>query len=131
MENMYKKFPWMNTDTGLLVLRLGLALVFISAGWAKFSDMPGTIGFFASMGFSAFWAYVVTWVELLGGVAVLFGFGTRLAAGLLAIVMIMASYKTKANPQMMMLPTFLLFTCVSLKLSGAGKYSFDLMKMKS
>lgn len=126
---MYKKFPWVNVDSGLLVLRLGLALVFITAGWAKFHDMQSTIGYFGSMGFAPFWAYLVTAVELLGGVAVLFGLFTRIAAGLLFIIMVVAAYMTRGNSQMMILPMFLVFVTLSLKFCGAGKYSLD-AKMK-
>lgn len=122
--SIIRKFPWLyNTDTGLLVLRIGVSIIFIFAGWMKYKDMTGTVGFFASIGFSAFWAYLVTAVELLGGIAVLLGIWTRVAAKLLAIVMVVAIYVVHGNPQMLMTPVLMLFATVALVLAGGGKYS--------
>ena len=89
MKNM--KYPsWCTTNSGLLVLRIGVGLIFLLAGWMKASDMTATVGQFGMMGFVPFWAYLVTAVELLAGISVLLGLCTRVAAGLLAIVMIVA-----------------------------------------
>jgi uncharacterized membrane protein YphA (DoxX/SURF4 family) len=52
--------------------------------------MEQTIGFFASVGFSAFMAWVVAITETVAGAAVIIGFSTRIAASLLAIIMIVA-----------------------------------------
>jgi uncharacterized membrane protein YphA (DoxX/SURF4 family) len=122
--SIIRRFPWLyNTDTGLLVLRIGVSIIFIFAGWMKYKDMTGTVGFFASIGFKAFWAYLVTAVELLGGIAVLLGVCTRVAAKLLAIVMVVAIYVVHGNPQMLMTPVLMLFATVALVLAGGGKYS--------
>lgn len=118
-----KKCSWVNTNAGLLVLRLGMAFVFIMAGWEKVSHLQMTVGMFGQMGFNAFWAYVVSFVELLGGIAILLGVWTRLAATLLAIAMIVAVYVTRANAGMMMTPLILVFTNVTLFLTGGGAYS--------
>jgi putative oxidoreductase len=93
---MLKNYSW-STDVGLLILRLGVGAIFITTGYMKmFNGTPsgahfilttGTVGFFASLGFSAFWAYLVTAVEFLGGVSVLFGIYNRVSAALLAVVM--------------------------------------------
>ena len=108
-----KKCSWMNTDTAMLVLRIGVGAIFIFAGWMKVHDLPGTVGMFAGMGFSAFWAYVASFVEFLGGIAVLLGAGTRVAAGLLAVVMIVAAYVVHSNPMMLMTPVSLLFSTLA------------------
>jgi putative oxidoreductase len=89
----------------------------------KASNMAGTIAFFASIGFSAFWAYLVTAVELVGGLAVLLGVYIRDAAILLAIIMIVAIYVTPKELNTLMTPIVMLFTTVSLVLSGGGRYS--------
>ena len=111
---------WFNTDFGLLVLRIGVGIIFIFAGWMKVSDLHATVGMFASMGFGAFWAYVASFAELLGGIAVILGFYTRIAAGFLAITMAVAISVTFKNPEMMMTPMALLFSNLSLILSGGG-----------
>src|SRR3989338_6799362 len=104
INKMIEKCSWCNVDTGLLVLRVGVGAIFIMSGWTKAADLSLTVGMFATMGFSAFCAYLVTAVELVGGIAVLFGIYSRVAALLLAIVMLVASYELRANPQMMITP---------------------------
>ena len=123
LNSMIKKSSWCNTDSALLVLRIGVGAIFIMTGWMKFSDLPGTVGFFATMGFSAFWAYLVTAVELLGGISVLLGFYTRIAAKLLAIVMLVAIYELRTQPQMVITPVSIFFSALALMLAGGGKYS--------
>ncbi len=114
---------WCNVDSGLLVLRIGVGAIFIYNGWLKVSDLAGTVGFFGTIGFAPFWAYLVSFIELIGGIAVLLGIYTRVAAGLLAIIMLVASYKLLATPQMLIAPVSLLFSTIALKLAGGGKYS--------
>ncbi len=125
MQNsMCKKWcSWCTTDAGLLALRIGVGGIFIATGWLKVSDLAATVEAFGTMGFAPFWAYLVSFVELLGGVAVLLGVYTRVAAGLLAVVMLVASYKLLSAPQMLIAPVSLLFSTVALKLAGGGKYS--------
>jgi putative oxidoreductase len=123
INEMIKKYSWCNTDSGLFVLRVGVAAIFLMTGWMKASNMAGTIAFFASIGFSAFWAYLVTAVELVGGLAVLLGVYIRGAAMLLAIIMIVAIYVTPKELNTLMTPIVMLFTTVSLVLSGGGRYS--------
>ena len=80
---------------------------------------------FATLGFSAFWAYLASWVELLGGIAVLLGIGiyTRVAAKLLSIVMLVAIYLLRDNFTMVMLPFLMFFATFALMMTGPGKYS--------
>ncbi len=124
-ESMFAKFPWVNTDLGLLLLRIGVGSIFIFTGWMKVSDMTGTVGFFSSLGFSAFWAYLVTAVELLGGIAVLVGAGiyTRISAKLLAIIMLVAMYLLRSDLASLMTPFMMFFAASAILFAGAGKYS--------
>ena len=118
-----KSSSWCSADAGLLALRIGVGAIFIFSGWMKVSDLAGTVAFFGTIGFAPFWAYLVAFVEFLGGIAVLLGVYTRIAAGLLAVVMLVASYKLLATPQMMIAPVSLLFSTIALKLAGGGTYS--------
>jgi uncharacterized membrane protein YphA (DoxX/SURF4 family) len=54
--------------------------------------MEGTIGFFGSLGFDPMWAYVVAYVEFIGGIAIALGAATRLFGSLFAIIMVVAIY---------------------------------------
>ncbi len=124
MFSMVKKCSWRTSDAGLLVLRIGIGALFIFAGYMKAQDMAATIGQFSSMGFSAFWTYVVTIVELVAGVAVLLGIFTRIAAALVSVVMIVAlTVVWKGGMNMIMTPAITLFATVALFLSGSGRFS--------
>lgn len=79
-----------NHDLGMLLLRLAVGVIFIAHGWDKLSDMDSTIAFFAQLGFPAVLAYLVAVIELLGGIALVVGLWTDLAALLLAIIMVVA-----------------------------------------
>ena len=101
-----------NHDLGMLLLRLAVGIVFVAHGWAKFADMASTIGFFGQLGMPAILAYVVAAVELLGGLALVVGIYTDLAALLLTIVMAVALVYVKM---------------VTLKMGLLGGYEFDLV----
>jgi putative oxidoreductase len=87
------------TKWGLFLLRLSVGVIFLYHGWGKLTNMEATIGFFTSLSFpaAAFWAYVVALVEFLGGVALILGIWTRLAAKLLAITMLVALLTVHLN----------------------------------
>lgn len=137
-NSLCKKGSWCTADAGLLALRIGVGAIFIFTGWMKVSDLSGTVAFFGTLGFGPFWAYLVSFVELVGGIAVLLGVYTRIAAGLLSIIMLVAVYKLFPNLQMLefpswqyllkgiqmaMTPISILFSTVALHLAGGGKYS--------
>ena len=67
---------------GVALLRVALGAMFLSHGLLKLLvfTLPGTAGFFASVGFPAFTAYLVVPAEILAGIALLLGFRTRLIA---------------------------------------------------
>jgi putative oxidoreductase len=75
-------------------LRAGLGLVFLMHGGQKLfvSGISGTAGFMESVGMPlpAVSAVVATLLELVGGLAILLGVGTRVAAFLLAAEMLVA-----------------------------------------
>lgn len=123
LSNISKKCSWMNSDTGILVLRIGVAAVFIMAGWMKISNLTQTVALFGSMGMGAFWAYVASFGELIGGILVLFGVFTRIGALILAVVMGVAISLTYKDMAMVMTPFVLFVSNLSLILSGGGRFS--------
>ncbi|MCX6781100.1 MAG: DoxX family protein [Candidatus Magasanikbacteria bacterium] len=82
-------------DWGLLLIRLGLAAVFLTHGVQKLTHIDGTIAFFAGLGFSSFFAWLVAICETLGGFALLFGVYMQAVGPVLAIVMLVAIFKAK------------------------------------
>lgn len=77
----------------VLVGRVLLSILFIIAGSGKLMAISGTAGFFGSLGLPlpTITAIVVGLVELLGGLAILFGFKTRIAAIVIAVFVLAAT----------------------------------------
>lgn len=68
-----------NADLAALILRVSLGVLFLAhAGLKLFVFTPaGTAGFFESLGFPGFLAYLVIAAELFGGLALIAGTWTR------------------------------------------------------
>lgn len=77
---------------GILVLRLALGIIFIAHGSRKLKNLKNTQAWFHSEGFKPGWFFgtLVTFSELLGGIAILLGFFMQCAALILTIVMLFA-----------------------------------------
>ncbi len=89
-----------SAGSAVLVLgRILLSLMFILAGFSKLTAIGGTAGWFASLGLPVptLTAVVVGLVELIGGVAVLVGFQTRIAAAVLALFTVGATLIAHMN----------------------------------
>ncbi|WP_270181274.1 DoxX family protein [Alkalihalobacillus sp. CinArs1] len=83
---------------GVLLLRIVLGTTFMIHGFAKFQGgIENTVGFFQSVGLPGFAAYVVALIELIGGIAIILGLGTRIVARLFAIIMIGAIFTVKLS----------------------------------
>lgn len=78
----------------VLVGRILLSIIFILAGFGKITALGGTAGYFASMGLPVpmVTAVVVALVELIGGIAILVGFQTRIAAIVLALFSVATAF---------------------------------------
>jgi putative oxidoreductase len=118
--------------------RLLLAALFLPAGLAKMTGFAGTVGYIASVGLPAatLAAVAAILVEVLGGVALILGLGTRLAALALALFTLVASFIFHAYwavPADQAYVTELLFFkniavaggLMVLAASGAGGWSID------
>ncbi|AVQ00101.1 hypothetical protein C7S18_12975 [Ahniella affigens] len=116
------------------LLRLALGTIFIAHGLLKVLvfTIPGTVGFFQSVGLPGFLAYIVIAAELLGGTALLLGFLTRWAALGLAIVAFGAIMPHAGNGWVFSsngggweYPLFLAIACLVQALLGAGRFGLD------
>lgn len=74
--------------------RLLLALLFVPAGIGKIGGFAGTAGYIASKGLPMpeLGALIAIVVEVAGGLALIAGFGTRLAALVLALFTLVATF---------------------------------------
>src|SRR3989344_6661424 len=119
------------SNFGPLILRVALGLVFVIHGYPKlFGGFSQTVGFFESVGIKPgkFWVFVVGAVEFFGGIALILGFATQLAALLIAVNMIVAMVKVKFQKGFVDGYEFdlvLLAMALSLILTGAGAFALD------
>ena len=67
---------------GASVLRIHLGIILLAHGWLKVSvfTLAGTVGYFASLGLPSIVAYLIIIGEIAGGIALILGIQTRLAA---------------------------------------------------
>ena len=116
-------------DLAILLLRIGVGVIFIVAGWSKLTGIEGTQGFFENSGIPlpGIMAWVVAIIEFVGGILVLTGTYIRIPALLLACVMIGALIFTKLDGGFgaMRLDIMLLLTSLALFIFDSGKYSVD------
>jgi len=126
-----------STDLGVFILRLAQGIMFLSHGLLKLFvfTLPGTAGFFASVGYPSWLAYVVVPAEVLSGIALLVGFQTRWVAlagipillGALAVHLGNGWLFSSANGGWEY-PLYLVVISVVLVIAGGGRYSVSSVK---
>jgi putative oxidoreductase len=83
---------------GNLFLRTALGVIFFAHGFDKVSKgVEHVAERFEGIGLPGFLAYFVTYTELLGGIALLFGYATKYVSSALAVIMLGAIVKVKWN----------------------------------
>lgn len=118
-----------NPDLGMLFLRLGLAATFLNAGWFKVSNIAMVVGGMGEAGIPAILAYIVSYGELLAGLALLVGIFSRYAGILLSIIMVVAIAKVHfVNGFSLQNGGYeynlvLLLAAMAMVTFGSGKYS--------
>lgn len=122
------KAVYTNPNLGLFILRAVLGGIFIAHGLQKIQMMNDMIGFFGTLGLSAFWVYVATYGELLAGIAMVLGIFTRLAGYIISIIMIVATtiLVTKLGVGFFggyELTVALLASAICIALTGPGAFS--------
>ena len=123
-KNMCCGESWM--PAALLALRLAVGVVFAVHGWAKLGDVDAFAGMLSTGGWplATFFAWVVAIVEFVGGLMLIVGIYARLAAKLLAIIMIVALLfvHTKLPWATAELPLVLLGGSLAIMAMGGGKW---------
>ena len=123
-------------DTGLAIVRIATAVIFIAHGWQKVFQfgIAGVTQGFAQMGIpmAGITAPLVAGLELVGGALLLIGLLTRPIALLLAIDMLGAMLLVHLRngfflPDGFEFTFILLATSLALVLAGAGALSVDSM----
>ncbi len=123
------------TEYAALLLRLSLGVMYIAHGLLKVFvfTMPGTVGFFESLGLPGFVAYLTVIAELGGGALLILGIYVPLVSiGLLPVVL-GATWAHSGNGWVFSAegggweyPLFLAVTTLVMALLGAGKHAINL-----
>lgn len=122
-------------DIAIAIVRIVVGIAFFMHGYQKLFQMGigGVGGFFGSLGIPAagLMAAVVTFVELLGGLALVLGIGTRIAAILLTIDMLTAMFVVHISNGFFVsnngieLVFILGAACIAFAIYGPGAFSLD------
>jgi putative oxidoreductase len=136
---LYRKL-FMNNALNLIG-RILLAALFLPAGLSKLSGFEGTVGYIGSVGLpiASVAAAAAIAVEILGSVALIVGFQTRITSAVLAVFTIVASVFFHAfwaaAPEQAFVQQLLFFKNIGviggllvLVSSGAGAWSIDAKK---
>ena len=122
-----KKFE----DVGLLVGRILMPILFITAGWGKITGYAGTQQYMEAMGVPGFMLPLVILLEFGGGLAILFGFLTRFTALFTAgftiptAFLFHSNFAEGVNQLMFMKNLSIAGGFLVLGLVGPGAYSLD------
>lgn len=128
-ESVASHFLW----AGPLLARLVVGYVFMLTGWSKLNNLPQMIENFRGWGIPApeFMTPLVSGIECFGGLFLILGFLTRISAGALGVVMVVAIISAKLS-EVDSLETLLGFEETTylvvffwLAVAGAGKASID------
>lgn len=119
-------------DLAAGLLRTGLGVMFIAHALLKYYvfTLPGTAGFFESLGLPGALGYATFAAELVGGVMLVFGVYTRAVAFALVPVLLGATWAHLGNGWTFSAPkggweypAFLTLAAVVVGLLGDGRYS--------
>jgi len=124
-----------------LIGRLLIAALFLPAGLSKLTGFEGTVGYIASVGLPlpAVGAAIAFVVEIAGSLALIAGFQTRIAAAVLALFTLVATFFFHAfwaaAPEQAFVQQLMFFKNIAvvggllvLVASGAGALSVDARK---
>jgi putative oxidoreductase len=88
----------LNNEIGAFILRVTLGALFFIHGLVKFQGgIENIVGWFSSIGLPGFMAYAVALIEIIGGIALIIGLGTRIVTALFSLLMIGAILKVKLS----------------------------------
>ncbi len=142
VKKIHEKFlefdHWFQSPT-LFLLRIIWGVLFIMEGWYKFSDIPSNVTYYTSLGIPApeFMVYLSGSAEFFGGIFLVIGLFSRLAAIPLLITMVVAAIMDPSHANFIghgsgqtetflaQIPLVFAYACLMIILFGPGKWSLD------
>jgi putative oxidoreductase len=130
-------------DTLLLIGRILLGWIFLASAWGKLGNIGGFTGYLTNLKVPApsFWAWIGAAVEFMAGLALILGVGTRYAALLAILFVIVATalaHRYWEYPAAQLGNQYNHFLknlaiiggALALFVTGAGRFSLDSMLAK-
>ena len=118
-----------NQSLGLLLIRIAAGLIFLTHGWMKVQNMDSTIMFLGQLGIAVPLVYFISWLEVIGGVALILGVATRLFGLLFGIEMLVATFLVGFG-RGVSIDLVLALISFGIAFAGSGKYSIYKMECK-
>ncbi len=121
-----------NSDYAALILRVSSGVLFVAHGLMKVFvfTIPGTVGYFESLGLPGVLAYLTIAAEIAGGLALILGVATRTVSLALIPVLLGATWVHSGNGWVFSLegggwefPLFWAVVQVAIALLGSGAYA--------
>lgn len=119
-------------DYGAFITRISLGSILLAHGLLKVMvfTIPGTVGYFESLGLPAIIAYLTIFGEIAGGFALITGIYTRLAALLSLPILLGATWAHIGNGWVFSnqgggweFPALLAILAVAVAVQGAGSFA--------
>jgi uncharacterized membrane protein YphA (DoxX/SURF4 family) len=117
-----------------LALRLVFGILFLIHGISKFQQMAGTEQFFTKLGLPHIAVPLIALIEIVGGISLIVGIGSRVFAAILALDMIVAIFMVKLGMGFVGGYEFelaLVAGLVSLIFSGPGSFALNFKSTNS
>ena len=123
-------------DLGLLLIRLGLGITFVTVHgwpklfggpnvWARYGNAMGNLGIDF---YPEFWGFMAGFTEFAGGLLLIFGLFVRPASAFISFVLIVAitQHFVRLDPwNRVIYPIEMLSVFLAFVFIGAGRYSLD------
>ena len=122
-----------NLNYGATITRLSLGVILLAHGLLKIFvfTIPGTVGFFESLGLPAMVAYLTILGEIAGGTALIAGIYTRLTALLSVPILLGATWAHAGNGWVFSnqgggweFPALLVVMAIAVAVQGSGSFAF-------
>ena len=121
-----------NLNYGATITKLSLGVILLAHGLLKIFvfTIPGTVGFFESLGLPATVAYLTIFGEIAGGAALIIGIYTRLTALLSVPILLGATWAHAGNGWVFSnqgggwgFPALLVVMAIAVAVQGSGSFA--------
>jgi len=115
---------------GLLIIRVAAGLIFFVHGFEKMQNLDGVVRMVTLLGFPGWTGYFIAGLEIVGGLALMLGVGSRVLGVLFGVEMAVAALRAGVPRGFHGYEFEMLLAAVSFAIALAGSGKFSLFKME-